>query len=162
MKSLFILPVVLLFYLSWAQEFSLKASKVSGNIQIKREGERKWKKLKKGDEIQDNDIVRTSFKSNCEIKFGTDNIIFMGADSRMLVNIIQKTSFDNEVSITVFSGSAYSKISSKIDYFVYSLTSMAKTSKGIFNCTVDEISGVSGFHVFSGTIVVSNISVPSV
>jgi hypothetical protein len=154
-----ILLITLMFGLSWAQEFTLTVTKVYGSVQIKREGSRRWEELKTEDEIFDNGIIRTSFRSNCEIRAGRDNIIYMGANSRILINAIEKAGTNNEINVTVFAGSVYSKTVSGIDYYVYSSTAVGKTQEGIFNCTVDEATGISGFHVFKGTITTSNISV---
>jgi hypothetical protein len=53
----------------------------------------------------------------------------------------------------------YSKIVRGLKYAVFSSTATAKTDKAVFNFTVDEASGLCGFHVFAGSIIAGNISV---
>jgi len=143
----------------YAEELVVRTVRTDGEVQIKREGERKWGKLKKNNPLHDNDLVQTSFKSNCEIRMGDDNVLMLGTNSRFLINITEKSDGFTEISITLFAGSIYSKIISNIRYFVYSSTAMGRTDKGIFNFTVDEASGICGFHVFAGSVTISNISV---
>lgn len=142
-----------------AQEFTVRVVKADGEVQIRREEDRKWSKLRKNTPVQDNDVIQTSFKSACEIRAGAENVLFMGSNSRMLVNISEKSDGTAEVAVTVFSGSVYSKVISRLKYLVYSSTAMARAEKAVFNCTVDEVSGMAGFHVFSGEITVTNISI---
>jgi len=158
MKSaiiLFLAAVVTVF----AAPFSIKVTKVDGNAQIKGEESRQWKTLKTETELYDNDVIQTSFKSNCEINIAGDNILFMGANSRLLVNFVEKAGGKYEVSITLFAGSVYSNIAGSITYVIYSTTATGRAEKASFNTSVDEISGITGFHIFKGDATVSNLSV---
>ncbi|MFH0920270.1 MAG: hypothetical protein V1913_07890 [Fibrobacterota bacterium] len=158
MKSL-IFPVLLSAALAAAASFSIKVTRVDGSAQIKSEGSRQWDPLKSETDLYDNDVLQTSFKSNCEIRIQNDNILFMGANSRLLVNFVEKAGGDFEVSITLFSGSVYSNISGALGYVVYSTTATGRAGKASFNTTVDEATGITAFHIFKGDVTVSNLSV---
>jgi hypothetical protein len=159
MRRTIFLAAALLSGLLHAQQFQLLATKVEGNIEFKHEGSRKWETLRKNTRLKDNDIVRSSYRSNCEIRFGEDNLVFLGSNSRVLLNFIVKPGDEYVVTITIFAGSAYSKVIRGVDFTAYSATASGKTRQGIFNCTVDEASGVTAFHVFSGAVTASNITV---
>jgi hypothetical protein len=158
MKSLLLLFLASASLLS-AESFSIKVTKVDGNVQIKGEGSRQYEPLKTETDLNDNDVIQTSFKSNCEISIAGDNILFMGASSRLLINFVEKAGGEYEVSITLFSGSVYSNIAGKMSYVIYSTTAIGRATKASFNTTVDEASGITGFHIFKGDVTVSNLSV---
>jgi len=156
-------PILIIFLIfttvPLAADFVLSIKGIEGTVQIKREESRKWETLQKGDEIADNDQVQTSFKSKCELDLGNDNIVFLGANSRMLVNKVEKPDKSREVSLTLFAGSVYSKINRNLDFIIYTSTATAHAKAAIFNCSVDEVTGITGFHIFKGSITASNIAV---
>jgi len=142
-----------------AKEFSMKVTSITGQAEIKSEGSRRWEVLQQDQAISDNDLIRTTYKSNVEITYGQENIIFLGTSSRLLINIVpQEEGFNDEVAVTVFTGSVYSKVIRGVDYSVYTGSSVTTAKTAIFNCTVDEMTGISGYHVFTGAITLSNIT----
>ena len=155
-RTLFFIAVAVSFACA---ELDIEASRITGNVQIKTEEGRKWETLEKGTAINDNDIIQTSYKSNCEIRLGKSNILFMGSNSRILMSKVENGDNTVSVSVTLFAGSVYSKINNEVNYTIYTSTSLCKVENAMFNCTVDEVTGITGYHVFKGAATVSNISV---
>jgi hypothetical protein len=134
-------------------------SSVDGSAQIKREGSRSWEQLKKGAAIEDNDQIQTAFKGRCEISAGLDNTIILGSSSRMLVNVTTRPDKSVVLGLSLLSGSVYTRLVRGEGYAIYTSSAKATATTAIFNCTVDEITGITGFHVFRGDITLQNISI---
>jgi hypothetical protein len=132
---------------------------VEGSAQVRKEGSRQWETLKKGAQIEDNDQIQTAFKGRCEISDGADNTILLGSSSRMLVNVTLKADKSATLGVSLLNGSVYTKLTKGQGYSIFTSSAKASTDAAIFNCTVDEITGITGFHVFRGAIAVQNISI---
>ncbi len=149
--------IILLLYPLYSSNITV--INIDGSAQVKKEGSRKWETLKKGAVIEDNDQIQTAFKGRCEIKSGIGNEIVLGSSSRILVSVISRVESGVEVGVSLLSGSVYSRMTNRKGYSIFTSSAKGITDAAVFNCTVDEITGMTGFHVLRGEIAVQNISI---
>ncbi|MBL8027723.1 MAG: hypothetical protein JNL74_14975, partial [Fibrobacteres bacterium] len=158
-KPLYSLILVLLISAGSAFAVKITIASTEGTVQVRKEGSREWETLKKGALVEDNDQIQTAFKGRCEISAGPDNTILLGSGSRMLINVTVEDEKNLIIGISLLNGSVYTKLLKAQAFSLYTSSAKLTASEAIFNTTIDEITGITGFHVLRGEITVQNISI---
>ncbi len=140
---------------------SFDISALTGTSKVQRSQKRTWEKLAMGNKLFDNDIVETFFQARTVLQFGKGNVLVLGSNSKLLVNIVEKTVANEkilDVSITLFAGGVYANVISGAHISIYTSNGVAETRKGAVSTVVEEKSGETGFQVLDGEVSVRNIA----
>ncbi|MBD3322297.1 MAG: hypothetical protein GF350_14450 [Chitinivibrionales bacterium] len=142
------------------QQF-FEVSLLEGTAKIQRSQKRTWEDLALGKKIYDNDIVETFFQTRIILSFGERNVIILGSNSKLLLNIVKSEEGGEEildVSVTLFSGGVFAKAVSKSFISIYTANAVATTGKGAVSAIVEEKTGETGFQVIGGDVQARNIA----
>lgn len=130
---------------------------LDGTAQVQVEGERKWKTLKSGDVIHDNDVIKTGYRTKLDIRVERVNHILIGSNSRALINFNELKKAKSRLSVTLFEGAVLSQITGKVDYTLYTTTASGTAENATFSTIVEEKTARTGFQVLSGNVRVKNL-----
>lgn len=164
MNFKFLLPFKLLLLL-WisveAQVPFFEVLSIEGTAKVQRSQKRDWEKITVGTKLLDNDLVETYFQTKLLIRFGENNLIILGSNSKALLNIVPKE--DNQVtksnvSLTLFGGGIFAKAISKCHISFYSANAVGELDSGSVSTVTDAKSGETGFQVLGGSVYVRNIA----
>lgn len=109
--------------------------------------------------MQDNDIVETYFQTKLILLFGNSNIMILGSNSKVLLNIAPgNASGKISTSITLFNGGVFTKTISDCHTIVYTTNAVCEMDSGSVSSVADGKTGETGFQVLAGTVNVRNIS----
>jgi len=73
---------------SWAQTFEVIS--LDGSAKVQRVQKKDMENLSIGSQLHDNDIVESFFQTKCVLRFGKVNIVIIGSNSKILLNIREK------------------------------------------------------------------------
>ncbi|MBD3420034.1 MAG: hypothetical protein GF398_07965 [Chitinivibrionales bacterium] len=151
--GLFLFPALL------AAQFDVTL--LEGSAKIQRSQRKSWDDLQIGQQINDNDIVETNFQTKLTVQFGDGNIVILGSNSKLLLNISETESDGRpyqEVSLTLFGGGIFAKAVSNCHLSIYTANAVAQTEFGSLSAVADEKSGETGFQVLEGDVRARNIA----
>jgi hypothetical protein len=134
---------------------------LEGSAKIQRSQKRMWEELSLQDRVSDNDIVESFFQARVILKFGKSNVVILGPNSRLLVNIsaIEKDQNKNiDARLTLFSGGVFVKAVGGCKVSVYTSSAVCELDKGAVSSVTEEKSGQTGFQVLDGSIAARNIA----
>lgn len=140
----------------WAHA-EILVDELEGTAQVQIEGERVWKRIKGSDEIRDNDVLKTGYRSKLVLRVEKNNQLVVGSNTKILINYTKKSRTKSTLSVTLFEGALFSKIVSNLDYTVYTTTASATTQLAHFSSIVEEKTGRTGFQVMSGNVIGKNL-----
>jgi hypothetical protein len=144
-----------------AQQTQFKVSRLKGQAQIQRSGETRWEKLRIGHTVEDNDIVRSQFQTQLALSFGRGNILSLGSNSKILVNIEQDNTDRGEItvaSVTLLKGGVLAQALYRARVNIYTSNAVAETDSGIVSAVLEEKTGKTGFQVIRGSADTRNIA----
>lgn len=147
----------LLLFLAAPLRAEITVSEMEGSAQIQMEGERRWRAMKGDEVINDNDVIKTGYKSKISLRAERINQIVIGSNSKVLINVSRSKRSLPVVSVTLFEGAILSKIISNVEFTVYTTTASATTQGSVLSAVVEEKTGRSGFQVLSGNVVAQNL-----
>jgi hypothetical protein len=140
---------------------AIKVENITGNLRIQKEGSKKWIKVKRRTRISDNDILKTTFQSTVDLSVNEKNYIFLGANTRLLINLIEtKAGSDTAIiNLTVFEGAVFVKLKDKNLFCNLFSFSSSGVCRGVCHAgmVVDEQNDKTDVQVFEGEIKVQNI-----
>ncbi len=139
---------------AWAE---ITVQEMEGTAQIQMEGERRWRPMKGDEVINDNDVVKTGYRSKLVLRAERINQIVIGSNSKVLINLSRSKRALPVLSITLFEGAILSKIVTNIEFTVYTTTASTSTKASTFSTVVEEKTGRSGFQVLAGDVKVRNL-----
>ncbi|MBD3345700.1 MAG: hypothetical protein GF401_11625, partial [Chitinivibrionales bacterium] len=140
---------------------SFEITHLEGNAKVQRSQKRSWEELTLGKELYDNDIVETFFQTRLILSFGDNNILILGSNSKLLLNIVEKEENGqtvHDVSVTLFAGGVFAKAVSKCFISIYTANAVATTGDGAISAIVEEKTGETGFQVLGGNVKTRNIA----
>ncbi len=74
--------------IAWPQTFDVIS--LEGSAKVQRVQKKEWEKIAIGSQLHDNDIVESFFLTKCVMRFGKGNIVIVGSNSKVLVNIRER------------------------------------------------------------------------
>lgn len=154
--------VLLLFAasISWAQTFEVIS--LDGSAKVQRVQHKDMEKLSVGSQLHDNDIVESYFQTKCVLRFGKGNVVIVGSNSKLLVNIREKEiapgNTISDVNLTLFSGACFVKAISQAHIGVYTSNAVGETDNGSFSTVVESKTGETGFQLLGGGAKTRNIA----
>jgi hypothetical protein len=145
---------------SWAQTFEVIS--LDGSAKVQRVQKKDMEKLSIGSQLHDNDIVESYFQTKCVLRFGKVNIVIIGSNSKILLNIREKETAPgaiiSDVNLTLFSGACFVKAISQAHIGVYTSNAVGETDNGSFSTVVESKTGETGFQVLGGNAKTRNIA----
>jgi hypothetical protein len=134
---------------------------LEGKAKIQRSQKRTWEELSLGRKVSDNDIVESFFQARIILIFAKSNVVILGPNSRLLVNISETEKDRNKIidaRLTLFSGGVFVKAVGGCKVSVYTSSAVSELDKGAFSAVTEEKSGQTGFQVLEGSIAARNIA----
>jgi len=134
---------------------------LEGKAKIQRSQKRTWEELSLGRKVSDNDIVESFFQARIILKFGKSNVVILGPNSRLLVNISEAEKDQNKIidaRLTLFSGGVFVKAAAGCKVSVYTSSAVCDLDKGAVSSVTEEKSGQTGFQVLEGSVAARNIA----
>lgn len=145
---------------SWAQTFEIIS--LDGSAKVQRVQKKELENLSIGSQLHDNDIIECYFQTKCVLRFGKGNIVIVGSNTKLLLNIREKeTSAGIKISdanLTLFSGACFVKAISQAHIGVYTSNAVGETENGSFSTVVESKTGETGFQVLGGNAKTRNIA----
>ena len=145
---------------SWAQTFEVIS--LDGSAKVQRVQKKDMENLSIGSQLHDNDIVESFFQTKCVLRFGKVNIVIIGSNSKILLNIREKETAPgtiiSDVNLTLFSGACFVKAISQAHIGVYTSNAVGETDNGSFSTVVESKTGETGFQVLGGNAKTRNIA----
>jgi hypothetical protein len=158
--SLIALVIFLAVGRGGAQTFEVIA--IDGSAKAQRVQKKDWDKLVIGSQLHDNDIVESFFQTKCVLRFGKGNIVIIGSNSKVLLNIRERESAPgtifSEVNLTLFAGACFVKAIAQTHIGVYTSNAMGETENGSFSTVVENRTGETGFQTLGGKVKTRNIA----
>jgi hypothetical protein len=152
--------VTVLSRVSPAQTFEVIS--LDGSAKVQRVQKKDMEKLAIGSQLHDNDIVESYFQTKCVLRFGKGNVVIVGSNSKLLVNIREKEtapgSAISDVNLTLFSGACFVKAISQAHIGVYTSNAVGETDNGSFSTVVESKTGETGFQLLGGSAKTRNIA----
>jgi hypothetical protein len=135
---------------------------LDGSAKAQRVQKKEWDKLSIGSQLRDNDIIESFFQTKCVLRFGKGNIVIIGSNSKVLLNIRERESAPgsvfSDVNLTLFSGACFVKAIAQAHIGVYTSNAMGETEDGSFSTVVESRTGETGFQTLGGKIKTRNIA----
>ncbi len=134
---------------------------IEGTAKVQRAQKREWEKISIGSKLFDNDLVETYFQTKMRIRFGENNLIILGSNSKALLNIVpkeDKRGIITSVNLTLFGGGIFAKAISNCHISFYSANAVGEMDSGSVSIVTDAKSGETGFQVLGGSVYVRNIA----
>jgi len=144
-----------------AAEAVFEISQLQGRAKVQRAQKRTWEELSLGKKLHDNDIVESFFQTKLALSFGKGNIIILGSNSKLLLNIAEVESEGktvSEVSITLFAGGAFCRAVNDAHVSIYTSNAVAETDSGAVSAVAEAKTGETGFQVLAGEVSTRNIA----
>jgi hypothetical protein len=157
----FSLILITLLCISTSAQSSFEVISLEGSAKVQRSQKRSWEKVAVGIKLSDNDLLETSFQTKLILRFGGNNLIIVGSNTKTLLNIMEKQDNDktiNNVNITVFSGGVFAKAISGCHISLYTANAVGEMDSGSVSTVADGKTGETGFQVLGGSIYVRNIA----
>ena len=146
--------------IAWPQTFDVIS--LEGSAKVQRVQKKEWEKIAIGSQLHDNDIVESFFLTKCVMRFGKGNIVIVGSNSKVLVNIRERRtssgSMISDVNLTLFSGACFAKAISQAHIGVYTSNAVGETENGSFSTVVEGKTGETGFQILGGNVKTRNIA----
>lgn len=145
----------------WAQGHFFEVISIEGTGKVQRSHKNEWEKISVGTKLYDNDLVETYFQTKMIMRFGQNNIVILGSNSKALLNILSKEDHRGTISnvnLTLFGGGIFAKAISKCHISFYSANAVGETDSGSVSMVTDARSGETGFQVLGGSVYVRNIA----
>jgi hypothetical protein len=135
---------------------------LDGSAKAQRVQKKDWDKLSIGSQLHDNDIAESFFQTKCVLRFGKGNIVIIGSNSKVLLNIRERENVPGEVlsdvNLTLFSGACFVKAIAQAHISVYTSNAVGETENGSFSTVVESRTGETGFQVIGGKVKTRNIA----
>ncbi|MBN1576341.1 MAG: hypothetical protein JW913_07315 [Chitinispirillaceae bacterium] len=144
-----------------AQEETFTVMSLEGTARVQRSQKRAWEKIDRGGKLYDNDLVETFFQTKLILQFGSGNLVILGSNSKVLLNIAAKTESDRtitEISLTLFGGGVFSKALKSCRINLYTANAVGVMDSGSVTTIAEGKTGETGFQVLGGLIYVRNIA----
>ncbi len=145
---------------AWPQVFEIIA--LDGSAKVQHVQKKDLEKVAIGSQVRDNDIIESAFQTKCVLRFGKSNIVIVGSNSKILVNIrerqVTSDTIISDVNLTLFSGACFVKALSQAHVSVYTSNAVGETENGSFSTVVESKTGETGFQVISGKVKTRNIA----
>ncbi len=158
---LWLLLIISFVRICKAQEPVFRVTRLKGSAQVQRSGETEWKKIKIGQEVKDNDILRSQFQTQLSLTFGRGNIVSLGSNSKILLNIELEQSQPQSrlaTSITLLNGGVLAQALNRAHINIYTSNAVAETDSGLISAVLEEKSGKTGFQLLQGSASTRNIA----
>lgn len=153
-------PIFLLFSLTFSQE-TFKVIKLEGTVKVQSADNKAWKTLSSGDEVSDNDIIETFFKSNVTLQYSRENLVILGPNSKMLLNLRKPeegSGKNSKASFTLFNGGTLVKTVENDPATIFTSNGVAQVDSGTVTTVVESKTGHTGFQTLGGKASIRNIS----
>lgn len=154
--------IVSLFCVStFAQGLFFEVISIEGTGKVQRSQKREWEKITIGTKLFDNDLVETYFQTKMIMRFGENNIVILGSNSKALLNIVNKedaNGIKTNVNLTLFGGGIFAKAISNCHISFYSANAVGEMDSGAVSTVADSKNGETGFQVLGGSVYVRNIA----
>ncbi len=135
---------------------------MDGSAKVQRVQKKEWEKLSIGSQLHDNDIAESFFQTKCVLRFGKGNVVIIGSNSKVLVNIRERENppgtVISEVNLTLFGGACFVKAIAQAHIAVYTSNAVGETDSGSFSTVVESRTGETGFQVLGGKVKTRNIA----
>ena len=135
---------------------------LDGSAKAQRVQKKEWEKLFIGSQLGDNDIAESFFQTKCVLRFGKGNVVIIGSNSKVLLNIRERQTASgalfSDVNLTLFSGACFVKAITQAHIGVYTSNAVGETDSGSFSTVVESRTGETGFQVISGKVRTRNIA----
>jgi hypothetical protein len=158
--SLFVLALALIAMPAYSQVFEVIS--IDGSAKAQRVQKKEWEKLSIGTQLGDNDIAESFFQTKCVLRFGKGNVVIIGSNSKVLLNIRERQTASgallSEVNLTLFSGACFVKAIAQAHIGVYTSNAVGETDSGSFSTVVESRTGETGFQVIGGKVRTRNIA----
>lgn len=164
MNCIFLFLINLLLILctaAVAQGPFFEVTSIEGLAKVQRHQKREWDPISIGSKLYDNDLVETSFQTKLLLRFGNNNLIIVGSNSKILFNIAPKSDgrgIITYVSLTLFAGGIFAKAISNCHLSFYSANAVGEMDSGAVSTVTDTKNGETGFQVLGGLVQVRNIA----
>jgi hypothetical protein len=162
-KSFFLISALVVLAVSppvYAQIFEVIS--LEGSVKAQRVQKKDWEKLSIGSQLRDNDIAESFFQTKCVLRFGKGNVIIIGSNSKVLLNIRERQTDSgavfSDVNLTLFSGACFAKAIAQAHIGVYTSNAVGETENGSFSTVVESRTGETGFQVLGGKVRTRNIA----
>lgn len=152
---------VFILAISIQAQTSFEVISLEGSAKVQHSQKRTWENIGVGTKILDNDMVETFFQTKCIMRFGTNNIVILGSNSKALMNIIQKDSAGQSrvsVNLTLFGGGLFAKAISDCHVSIYTANAVGVMDSGSVSTVAEAKTGETGFQALGGSIDVRNIA----
>lgn len=160
-RTLFALTAIVVTYQSATAQNSFSILTIDGTARVQRANKRTWETLEQGAELSNNDLVETFFQTKLNLKFGANNMVIVGSNSKVLLNITEKNDNNRElsdVSLTLFGGGVFSKAITDCRITIYTANAMGVMDSGAVTTVAEGKTGETGFQSLGGLINVRNIA----
>jgi hypothetical protein len=140
---------------------SFEVISIEGSAKVQHSQKRTWDNIGVGTKILDNDMVETFFQTKLIMRFGINNIVILGSNSKALMNIVQKDSAGQSkvnVNLTLFGGGIFAKAISDCHVSIYTANAVGVMDSGSVSTVAESKTGETGFQVLGGSIDVRNIA----
>jgi hypothetical protein len=134
---------------------------IEGSAKVQRHQKREWDPITTGTKIYDNDLVETQFQTKLLLRFGDNNLIIVGSNSKLLFNIVpqrDERGIITNVNLTLFAGGVFAKAISNCHLSFYSANAVGEMDSGAVSTVTDNKNGETGFQVLGGLVQVRNIA----
>ncbi len=138
---------------------------LSGNAEVQRAGTAKWKPVKPGTLLYNNDVIRIAPKGYGRLQWPDKSVVYMKGGSQILVNIGPPKATEKLLNYaTVFMGSVFFVIkrsmplSRKENIQIYTPTTVISIRGTSFSLDVAPETGTTALKVVCGTVRVSCIA----
>jgi hypothetical protein len=153
---------LLLFAVSVSRAQTFEVISLDGSAKVQRVQKKDLENLSIGSQLHDNDIIESYFQTKCVLRFGKGNIVIVGSNSKMLLNIREKETNPgiilSDANLTLFSGACFVKAISQAHIGVYTSNAVGETENGSFSTVVESKSGETGFQILGGNAKTRNIA----
>lgn len=157
-----IFNLLLLFYtMAAAQGSFFEVISVEGSAKVQRAQKQQWNPITIGAKLGNNDLVETFIQTKLLIRFGDNNLVIVGSNTRVLFNIASQTDERGTVTdviLTLYGGGIFTKAISNCHISFHSPNAVGEMDSGAVSMVTDTKNGETGFQVLGGSIQVRNIA----
>lgn len=159
-RLIFIL-LLIFFTTAAAQAPFFEVISIEGTAKVQHPQKREWDQITIGTRLFDNDLIETFFQTKLLLRFGDNNLIIVGSNTKALLNIALKEDVRGiitNVSLTLFGGGIFAKAISNCHLSIYSANAVGEMDSGAVSIVTDTKNGETGFQVLGGSVLVRNIA----
>lgn len=161
-KFRLIINLLLLFYtMAAAQGSFFEVISVEGTARVQRAQKQQWDPITIGAKLRDNDLVETFFQTKLLLRFGDNNLVIVGSNTKVLFNIASQTDVKGtvtDVTLTLYGGGILAKAISNCHISFHSPNAVGEMDSGAVSMVTDTKNGETGFQVLGGSIQVRNVA----